>query len=543
MRSWPLPTLSKVLAFHDIGTQAAFSDSDGHVATVSLFGLEGNPSPSVAQQQLKAERDWCGAIAALNQMLQTATDQISGNGSGKRAHAAIAEQGLVLSGPSSVLSHEELLNHFASGVFTPQSLDGFAWVPFQLPPALEKTEKNAVPAQKTTLTLPLLPGDPVGAEQFCLVLTAHFSLVMVLGEDEAGTPACLWSFDPDVVEQAWQALRPRILLTSPQQIRQIDRLVEQFPPLAPSYKTVTQFGRLQLQHLPDYADLKPEPHSSAKSATETIHSGKQPTPETWTATDEPNSVEHEVLVDGQAKPDGDDKTSFDVELLQAIAHEVRTPLTTIRTLTRLLLKRKDLAPEVIKRLEIIDRECNEQIDRFGLIFRAAELETSTVKRSPVALASTSLDQLLQQSIPRWQQQATQRNLTLDVVTPQKMPTVVSDPTMLDQALTSLIERFTRSLPAGSHIQVQVTLAGNQLKLQFQSNAQAEDSKKSQACSHSPLKSVGQLLMFQPETGSLSLSLGVTKNLFQALGGKLIVRQRPQQGEVMTIFLPLEMSHF
>ncbi|MCY7277683.1 MAG: ATP-binding protein, partial [Phormidesmis sp. CAN_BIN44] len=44
---------------------------------------------------------------------------------------------------------------------------------------------------------------------------------------------------------------------------------------------------------------------------------------------------------------------------------------------------------------------------------------------------------------------------------------------------------------------------------------------------------------QPETGSLSLNLSVTKNLFQALGGKLIVRQRPERGEVFTLFLPLE----
>jgi len=56
-----------------------------------------------------------------------------------------------------------------------------------------------------------------------------------------------------------------------------------------------------------------------------------------------------------------------------------------------------------------------------------------------------------------------------------------------------------------------------------------------------LRSLGQLLMFQPETGTLSLNLAVTKSLFQALGGKLIVRDRPQQGEVMTVFLPLEMS--
>jgi hypothetical protein len=53
-------------------------------------------------------------------------------------------------------------------------------------------------------------------------------------------------------------------------------------------------------------------------------------------------------------------------------------------------------------------------------------------------------------------------------------------------------------------------------------------------------------MFQPETGCLSLNLEVTKNLFQALGGKLTVRQRSrrdplrgaQQEEVLTIFLPL-----
>jgi signal transduction histidine kinase len=48
-------------------------------------------------------------------------------------------------------------------------------------------------------------------------------------------------------------------------------------------------------------------------------------------------------------------------------------------------------------------------------------------------------------------------------------------------------------------------------------------------------------MFQPETGCLSLNLEVTKNLFQALGGKLTVRQRSKQGEELTIFLPIKSS--
>jgi len=204
-----------------------------------------------------------------------------------------------------------------------------------------------------------------------------------------------------------------------------------------------------------------------------------------------------------------------------------------------------LPAEVIRRLEIIDHECTEQINRMELIFRAAELETTAVKQVPVNLTSMSLEQIFQQSIPRWQNQAARRNLTLDVVLPQKLPTVVSNPAMLDQVLTGLMENFTRSLPAGGHIQVQVTPAGDQLKLQFQSQPDPEKSGHSDNSANfscSTLKSIGQLLMFQPETGSLSLNLSVTKHLFQALGGKLIVRQRPQEGEVMTIFLPLEVSN-
>ena len=87
----------------------------------------------------------------------------------------------------------------------------------------------------------------------------------------------------------------------------------------------------------------------------------------------------------------------------------------------------------------------------------------------------------------------------------------------------------------------VTLAGHQLKLQFEAEplnghcATASDANFRRP----PLKSVGQLLSVVPETGGVSLNLDVTKNLFELLGGKLILRQRPEQGDVLTAFLPLD----
>ena len=489
MNHWILPSLSDILTL-DTATPRLESDECSQGPKMMADALK---SPIV--QQIKAEREWAAAIAALAELLQSLLSDPPTD----------AVAGLVLSGPVPVLSQTELLTAFSTWSFTTDGLGTIAWLPFQLPPASPLSYPAA-----TSTTLPLFPADPLASEQFCLVLTAKFSLVLLLGTDAAGQPTFSFSFDPSAIERTWQALRFRVMLMSPGYLGQLDAYFNQFSPVAPHYQTITHFTHLLMAHL-SVSEVDPR-------------EGSRAVPPSFTG---PTFV---------PTPDRD---GLDVELLQAIAHEVRTPLATIRTLTRSLLKRQELTPDVMKRLEMIDRECSEQIDRFGLIFRAVELETSVTHVT--ALTATSLAEVLQQSIPRWQKQANQRSLTLNVILPPHLPTVVSDPTMLDQALTGLIDRSARSLPSGSHILVEVSLAGNQLKLQLQSQ---EAGLSDAPCAHSAkpfLKALGQLLMFQPETGSLSLNMAVTKNLFHALGGKLIVRERPEQGEVYTIFLPLELS--
>ncbi|MFM8308073.1 MAG: sensor histidine kinase, partial [Microcystis aeruginosa] len=204
------------------------------------------------------------------------------------------------------------------------------------------------------------------------------------------------------------------------------------------------------------------------------------------------------------------ESGCDLELLRALTHEIRPPLTTIRTIARLLLKRAKVTEDVEKYLETIDLECSEQIQRMELI--------------PIAL-----EKVFQDSIPRWQKQAKRRNVNLEVNVPKKLPSVISDPNLLDQMLNGVVEKCTRSMANGGLLQVHISTAGNQLKMQFHTQVQSPNLT---------LKALGKVLMFQPETGSLSLNMKVTKNLFQALGGKFIVREKPEEGEILTIFLPL-----
>jgi len=526
VQKWLLPTLSEVLAE---STEKSAPDAVYQNISPETEPINGSTS-QIALQQLKAEREWSGAIAALEDMLlnyllvQQGEREKVNCGSHQNFLKEAREskdcindeeksslpQGLILAGPVPVLSDPSLNHRFPSWIFSTQLAQPWTWIPFQLPPAKE----NQAQTSDRSNSLPLLPGDPLAAEQFCLVFTKSFSLVMVLGENQAGDPAFLFSFEPKVVQQAWQYLRFRMLLTCPHQIGQLDDLLQKFPPIAPDYRTVMQFSRLLLKHLP-------QPEEQGKKGTgEKLATSNYQIPTSQTSIQNLKSDE--------------------VELLQAFAHEVRTPLATIRTLTRLLLKRKDLAPDIIKRLEVIDHECTEQIERMELLFQAAEMKTADAAETSVYLTKTSLEQVFQQSTPRWQKQAERRNQTLDVLLPQQMPPIVSDPTMLDRILTSLIDNFTRSLPAGSHIQVQVMPAGSQLKLQLLTQTNGFDGNgidQNSGNHHCTRKLIGQLLTFQPETGSLCLSHNVTKSIFQALGGKLIVRQHPQQGEVFTIFLP------
>ncbi len=499
VQNWLLQNLSDVLnrELQDEGTCITNNNSDAQSVTQSNTGQK-YYSEKNRLAELKAQKEWSGAIASVEKLLLLEIDS-------NQETLPHRKQGLIFSAPVPLLSNSNLVTCFQSAVFTTDAFNTNA-----LMPCRHSVETNQAVNEDaaSVVKLPLIPQDPISQEKFCLILTANFGLVLVLGKDRESATKFHFSFDPITIGEVWATLRSRLVVTNFHYLEQLDNLVKHFSPPNPSYRLVTNFSRQLLQNIPDSATL-----SVAKTRqVENIPAASE-------------------LAKIQSTLASKKTSSYaEMELLQALTHEVRTPLTTIRTLTKLLLKRQqDFKPNVVQRLQTIDRECTEQIERMELIFRAAELESTPPAAKPVQLVQFSLEQVFHQSIPRWQEKAKRRHVDLDFTLPSKLPKVVSDPAMLDKVLTGLIESCTRSLPTGGHIDVKVSTAGDQLKLQVLSQASNTDN---------PLKSLGQLLAFQPATGCLSLNLEVTKNIFQALGGKLTVRQRQEQGKELTIFLPL-----
>ncbi len=493
-----LPTISSLVALGELGAEL----TDWEVLNT------GNAGETRHQDQSKrAETEWQGAILSLGHLLQQTLSYSNDQQTIQSRQASKSWKtmpkrpaGLLVSGPFPVLDAPELTTQLSNWVFIPPPLDQLSQAFSQLMPADEHPPIDTSAAR----ILPLIDGDPLAGERFCLLLTQQFSVVIVLGRDADNDLRFQFSFTPDVINQVWLLLRSRICMTTPKQLDFLDPLVKTFTPTEPNYRIVSQFSRWMLSSLPI-----PKPHPIIERIV--------------TPPDESNS--------------NNDVHGLDTELLKAMAHEIRTPLTTIRTLTRSLIRRQDLVDKAKQRLQQIDKACTQQIDRFNLIFKAVELEASTHKGHRSCLTATALSDIIESAIPQWEQAATRRNLNLEVTLPRNLPMVASDPTLLQQVLTGLVELFTHTVRPKGQIQMHVMSAGDQLKLEFQAAVNPLCDQ------HSPtLKSLGKLLMFQPDTGGLSLNLQTTKALFAALGAKLTVRERPG-GITWMVFLPIETADY
>lgn len=319
--------------------------------------------------------------------------------------------------------------------------------------------------------------DPLTQEWLCILVTETFSALVVSSVD---SHTCVWSLHPNAIQKAIAALLPRVRRAEQQVLLQTN--LQRFALKMPPYQIMARFGAILMAQSSMHQEL--------------------PVPEIQ-----------------------------EVDIIKAITHEVRTPLTTIRMLVRSLKRRKDVSAEVGLRLDRVDAECTEQINRFNLIFKAAQLDSY-----PIKLEATQIGEILNDGFRHWQENARRRQISLEMILPTEIPAISSNALLLSQVLNGLIDRLIRSFPPDSHIQLIVTSAGEYLKLQFQSQVMRLGDGDLPL-----LKAVGQWLMLQPETGTLSLSLPTTKTLLKALGGKLTVRMHSTSaaydGEILTIFLP------
>jgi len=208
-----------------------------------------------------------------------------------------------------------------------------------------------------------------------------------------------------------------------------------------------------------------------------------------------------LSVQNAIKNDKKNDQLTEAKLLQAISHEVRTPLATIRTLLSSTLRKYNMDESMRNRLIQIDNECNEQIDRFGLIFNAAEL-VSNEEPSLNNLAKINLAEIFKKLAPLWNKQLNRRGISLKIDIPKQLPQILSDSEKLELMLRGLIDKNTRGLKEGSTLILELRPAGQKLKLQLK--VQKLDNNQKEILKKDNGSDIGPVLNWNPQTGSYNL---------------------------------------
>jgi signal transduction histidine kinase len=426
------------------------------------------PIPPGGGDEEGARRQWWAALAVLQETLLE-TDCLNG---------------IWLASPLPALYEPTLLQRFPGWVWTPPKGGGIR-------PELPGDQAAKENLSPKIWQLLLQEGD--GTDPLLLLITADLQVALAL-HGEPHRRQLVVSFEQNLIAQLLQGLGGRLAQENPLAAQDLQQHLEKLGPLHSSLRGAELFWPRLAERLA----------TAAPSIT---------------------------LMNLPPKNDGASFGSDQLGLLEALAHEVRTPLATIRTLIRSLLKREDLPPLAQTRLSQIDAECSEQIDRFGLIFYAAEAQRQP--RAERLLARTDLAALLLQLQPNWANQLRRRELQLELKIQANLPAVMSDPALLEKMLAGLMDRFSRSLRAGAKVKVELQAAGEKLKLRFSGGQNFEESCDGLSEQTAEAK-VGAVLTWDPATGSLQLSPHATQQLFASLGGRFTERR----GSSFTLYLPV-----
>ena len=408
-------------------------------------------------------------------------------------------RGLWLSSPLPALYEPKLLNKFQGWVWAPKDLLNLKYPSIGMLPPSQSLSMDLHTDSPDYERLTLLEED--GNDPLLIVITPEIQIALAL-EGKYQERKLLMRSDPETLSDLLTLLDNRLNRENVEQAHNLRNALGEMGQLKTNDDLSKVFWPLLSQRL---ADIAP-------------------------------SLNIQTLPDNEINDLKSRAKNSEISLLEALTHEIRTPLATIRTLIRSLLRKKDLPKVVEERLNQIDIECTEQIDRFGLIFNAVELERSKPEQNNLAL--TDLGKMLKILSPVWSNQLERKGLQLILDITPDLPKVLSDSEGLELMLTGLIDRNTRGLKTGGEITLKLRPAGQRLKLQILTQVATKNNLE--VSDNISNEDIGPVLSWNPGTGNLQLSQAATQRLLKSLGGRLTNRR----DSGITIFFPIsELKEF
>ncbi len=215
-------------------------------------------------------------------------------------------------------------------------------------------------------------------------------------------------------------------------------------------------------------------------------------------------------------------------LLDAMAHEFKTPLTPIKAAVTSMLADGMSNPAHQELLRIVD----EETDRLNSMLTEA-IQMARIEAGKLGLRTSAhpLDELLKPSLAKLGAEAEGRKVEVDI--PQDLPRVKADPELVGIVLWQLLSNIIRYTPPGSGFAIRARARDGSVCISVADGGPGI-SPQEQA------RIFEKFYRSQPHRGLIpgsGMGLAIAREIVQAHGGRIWVESNPGAGSVFFFTLP------
>ncbi len=226
------------------------------------------------------------------------------------------------------------------------------------------------------------------------------------------------------------------------------------------------------------------------------------------------------------------------EFVSNVSHELKTPLTTIKTLVHVLDNGKLDDRERKKHLDIIAAECDRQIALVSNVLDLSQIESGKLK---FEISDADVTRLLTELVAEQKTAAGLKGISFDVKLGDKMPTVKSNLDALRRVFRELTDNAIKYTPDGGTINVSAFESGNDVVVAIEDNGCGIHSDDlafvfDKFFRARPNESASDDVN---SAGGAGLGLFVSKTIIEEFGGSIVASPSDSGGTIMTVRLPRE----